>query len=139
MGRVEYREAWALQRSLCHRSEDDYLLLLEHNHVYTLGRNADVDHILVDPASVGAEIVRTDRGGDVTYHGPGQLVGYPILSVGAGLHRGPDHVRQVEQVVIDALVALGLDAVDVGRLDGYPGVWVGLDQHRVDPSPAIQE
>jgi lipoic acid synthetase len=139
LGRVEYREAWALQRSLCHRSEDDYLLLLEHNHVYTLGRNADVDHILVDPASVGAEIVRTDRGGDVTYHGPGQLVGYPILSVGAGLHRGPDHVRQVEQVVIDALVALGLDAVDVGRLDGYPGVWVGLDQHRVDPSPAIQE
>jgi len=130
LGRVQYREAWALQRSLCHRSQDDYLLLLEHNHVYTLGSNADVDHMLVDPASVGAETVRTDRGGDVTYHGPGQLVGYPIVTVGAGLHRGPDHVRRVEQVVIDALVALGLDADDVGRLDGYPGVWVGLDQHR---------
>ncbi len=134
MGRVPYREAWALQRSLCHRSRDDYLLLLEHPHVYTLGSNADVGHILVDPASVGAETVRTDRGGDVTYHGPGQLVGYPIVTVGAGLHRGPDHVRRVEQVVIDALVALGLDPDDVGRLDGYPGVWVGLDQSGPDPS-----
>ncbi len=139
MGRVPYREAWALQRSLCHRSEDDYLLLLEHNHVYTLGSNADEAHILVDPASVGAETVKTDRGGDVTYHGPGQLVGYPIVTVGAGLHRGPDHVRRVEQVVIDALVGLGLGADDVGRLDGYPGVWVGLDRHRADPSTATGE
>jgi lipoic acid synthetase len=127
LGRVPYREAWALQRALCHRSEDDYLLLLEHPHVYTLGSNADDGHILVDPASVGADTVKTDRGGDVTYHGPGQLVGYPIVTVGAGLHRGPDHVRRVEQVVIDALVALGLRPDDVGRLDGYPGVWVGLD------------
>jgi lipoic acid synthetase len=127
LGRVQYREAWALQRALCHRSEDDYLLLLEHNHVYTLGSNADADHILVDPASVGAETVKTDRGGDVTYHGPGQLVGYPIVTVGPGLHRGPDHVRRVEEVVIDALVTLGLQPDDVGRLDGYPGVWVGLD------------
>ena len=134
MGRVQYREAWALQRSLCHRSEDDYLLLLEHHHVYTLGSHADEDHILVDPVSVGAEAVKTDRGGDVTYHGPGQLVGYPIVTVGAGLHRGPDHVRRVEQVVIDALVALGVDAGDVGRLEGYPGVWVGLGQHRAGPS-----
>ena len=113
--------------------------MLEHNHVYTLGSNADVDHILVDPATVGAVTVKTDRGGDVTYHGPGQLVGYPIISVGPGLHRGPDHVRRVEQVVIDALVALGLDADDVGRLDGYPGVWVGLDRHRADPSAATEE
>jgi lipoic acid synthetase len=139
LGRVQYREAWAVQHSLCHRSEDDYLLLLEHHHVYTLGSNADEDHILVDPAAVGAETVKTDRGGDVTYHGPGQLVGYPIVTVGAGLHRGPDHVRRVEQVVIDALVALGLDADDVGRLDGYPGVWVGLGRHRADPSTATEE
>ena len=138
MGRVQYREAWALQRSLCHRSEDDYLLLLEHHHVYTLGSHADMDHILVDPASVGAETVKTDRGGDVTYHGPGQLVGYPIVTVGAGLHRGPDHVRRVEQVVIDALVSLGLDANDVGRLDGYPGVWVGLDPRRTGGSAATE-
>jgi lipoic acid synthetase len=128
LGRVPYREAWALQRALCHRSSDDYLLLLEHNHVYTLGPHADVGHMLVDPASVGAEAVKTDRGGDITYHGPGQLVGYPIVTVGAGLHRGPDHVRRVEQVVIDALVTLGLRRDDIGRLEGYPGVWVGLDQ-----------
>jgi lipoic acid synthetase len=139
LGRVQYREAWALQRSLCHRSGDDYLLLLEHNHVYTLGSHADVDHILVDPASVGAETVKTDRGGDVTYHGPGQLVGYPIVTVGAGLHRGPDHVRRVEQVVIGALVRLGLDADAVGRLDGYPGVWVGLDQQATNVSGGTED
>ena len=128
LGRVPYREAWALQHSLCQLSQDDYLLLLEHNHVYTLGSHADVDHILVDPASVGADIVQTDRGGDVTYHGPGQLVGYPIVTVGAGPHRGPEHVHRVEQVVIDALVALGIRPGTVGRLAGFPGVWVGLDE-----------
>ena len=128
LGRVPYREAWALQHSLCQLSQDDYLLLLEHNHVYTLGSHADVDHILVDPASVGADTVQTDRGGDVTYHGPGQLVGYPIVTVGAGPHRGPEHVHRVEQVVIDALVALGIRPGTVGRLAGFPGVWVGLDE-----------
>ena len=70
-----------MQRALCRRSGDDYLLLLEHPDVYTLGVRADPANVLVDPASVGADLVRTDRGGDVTYHGPGQLVGYPILSV----------------------------------------------------------
>ncbi len=127
LGRVLYQEAWALQRALCRRSADDYLLLLEHPHVYTLGVRADPAHVLVDPASVGAELVRTDRGGDVTYHGPGQLVGYPILSVPREPGSGPAHVRQVEQVVIDTLVQLGLPASTVGRLDGYPGVWVGVD------------
>ena len=128
LGRVPYREAWALQRALAGRSMDDYLLLLEHPSVYTLGTNADEGNVLVDPASVGAELARVDRGGDVTFHGPGQLVGYPLLSVGPGPHRGPEHVRRVEQVVIDALVALGLPEVGVGRLAGYPGVWVGLDE-----------
>jgi lipoic acid synthetase len=128
LGRVPYREAWALQRALCRRSEDDYLLLLEHPDVYTLGVRADPANVLVDPASVGADMVRTDRGGDVTYHGPGQLVGYPILSVPRDPASGPAHVRQVEQVVIDTLVALGMAPATVGRLDGYPGVWVGLDR-----------
>ena len=128
LGRVPYREAWAVQRALASRTTDDYLLLLEHPSVFTLGRNADIDHVLVDPASVGADIARVDRGGDVTYHGPGQLVGYPLLTVGSGLHRGPAHVRRVEQVVIEALGALGVAPSSVGRLDGYPGVWVGLDE-----------
>ncbi len=127
LGRVPYREAWDLQRALSRRSTDDYLLLLEHPPVYTLGSNGDVEHVLVDPSSVGADLIRVDRGGDVTYHGPGQLVGYPVVSVGPGPHRGPRHVATVEQVVIDALVSLGLPPASVGRLPGYPGVWVGLD------------
>jgi lipoyl synthase len=128
LGRVPYREAWALQKAVSRRSRDDYLLLLEHPSVYTLGANGDIDHVLVDPASVGAEMVRVDRGGDVTYHGPGQLVGYPVLTVGPGPQHGPAHVRRVEQVIIDALVALGLPAASTGRLPGYPGVWAGLDE-----------
>ena len=95
--------------------------------MYTLGVHADPDHVLIDPASVGAELVRTDRGGDVTYHGPGQLVGYPILTLpGKGGGSKPDtvaYVRTVEQVVIDALGYLELEA---DRLAGYPGVWVGV-------------
>ena len=128
LGRVPYREAWALQRAVSSRSDDDYLLLLEHPSVYTLGTNGDADHVLVDPASVGADLIHVDRGGDVTYHGPGQLVGYPLISVGPGPHRGTEHVRLVEQVVIDALIALGMPATSVGRLAGYPGVWAGLDE-----------
>jgi lipoyl synthase len=88
LGRVPYREAWALQRGMHASSSDDHLLLLEHPHVYTLGRRADLRHVLVPPADVGAELVRSDRGGDVTYHGPGQLVGYPIVSLPA--KRGAD-------------------------------------------------
>ncbi|MGH9078743.1 MAG: lipoyl(octanoyl) transferase LipB [Acidimicrobiales bacterium] len=137
LGRVPYREGWVLQRALSSRSTDDYLLLLEHPHVFTLGANADEEHVLVDPTSVGADLVRVDRGGDVTYHGPGQLIGYPLVTVGSGPHRGPDHVRRVEQVVIDALVALGAPAATVGRLEGYPGVWAGLDEadDRGSPGP----
>jgi lipoate-protein ligase B len=81
LGRVPYRDALTLQTALHGRAADDYLLLLEHPHVYTLGTTADPAHVLVDPASIGAELVPTDRGGDVTYHGPGQLVGYPIVTL----------------------------------------------------------
>ena len=80
LGTVPYGEASDLQHSLFEHGSDDWLLLLEHPHVYTLGSNADPTNVLVDPASVGAECVRTDRGGDVTYHGPGQLVGYPVVN-----------------------------------------------------------
>jgi lipoic acid synthetase len=124
LGRVPYAEAWDLQRAIAERSDEDYLLLLEHGPVYTLGSHADPSHVLVDPATVGAQMLNVDRGGDVTYHGPGQLIGYPIRSVGAGPHRGPGHVRQVEEVVIGALVALGVPADRVGRLEGFPGVWM---------------
>lgn len=113
-----------MQSALHRGSDDDYVLVLEHPHVFTLGLRGDPAHILVDPASVGADVVRTDRGGDVTYHGPGQLVVYPILSVPASSGSVPRHVAAVEQVAIDALAELGLQA---GRLSGYPGVWVDSD------------
>jgi lipoyl synthase len=129
LGTVRYRDAHALQRGLFERSADDHLLLLEHPHVYTLGVRADLANLLRPPAEVGAELVRTDRGGDVTYHGPGQLVGYPILSVpgkrGGGMADTVAYVTTVEQLVIDALADVGLPGA--GRLPGYPGVWVDPD------------
>jgi lipoic acid synthetase len=126
LGTVPYGEASDLQHSLFEHGIDDWVLLLEHPHVYTLGSNADPSNVLVDPASVGAECLRTDRGGDVTYHGPGQLVGYPVLSVpgkrGGGMADTVAYVRSVEDLVIGALNDLGL--ADLGRLEQYPGVWV---------------
>ncbi len=129
LGTVPYREAHALQQGLFAHGRDDHLLLLEHPHVYTLGVRADPANLLVPPGDVGAELVRADRGGDVTYHGPGQLVGYPIRSVpgkrGGGMADTVAYVHDVEQLVIDALAELGLPGA--GRLDRYPGVWVDPD------------
>jgi lipoic acid synthetase len=126
LGLVPYGEASDLQHALFENGTNDWLLLLEHPHVYTLGASADPANVLVDAASVGAECLRTDRGGDVTYHGPGQLVGYPVLSVpgkrGGGMADTVAYVRSVEELVIGALRDLGL--FDVGRLAQYPGVWV---------------
>jgi lipoyl synthase len=125
LGRVPYGEADELQRALLERAADDYLLLLEHPHVYTLGKSADPAHVLVPPASVGADLVRADRGGDVTYHGPGQLVGYPIVTLPewrGGQRDVVAYVRALEAVLIAALGDLGIEA---GRDDGYTGVWVG--------------
>src|SRR5580700_1277388 len=130
LGRVRYRDALVVQRALWARSPDDHLLLLEHPPVYTLGVRADPAHVLVDPASIGAEIERADRGGDVTYHGPGQLVGYPIITVARrpAFPDTPAYVHAVEAVVIDALRDLGLPGAT--RIDRYPGVWVGVEDGR---------
>ena len=125
LGRVRYRDAHVLQQALYKACGAEYLLLLEHPHVYTLGVRAVAGHVLVDPESVGAELVHSDRGGDVTYHGPGQLVGYPILNVPMGLRAVPAHVHAIEQLVIDAIGDLGLRGA--GRLEGYPGVWMDPD------------
>ncbi len=125
LGRVRYSDAQALQRALFANTSEQYLLLLEHPKIYTLGVRTDLKNILVAPASVGAEMTRTDRGGDVTYHGPGQLVGYPILNVPDEVNRTPKHVYKIEQLVIDVLGELGLEGA--GRLEGYPGVWVGAE------------
>lgn len=125
LGAVPYQEADVLQRALHTHAADDYLLLLEHPHVYTLGSSATLEHVLVPPASVGAELVRADRGGDVTYHGPGQLVGYPIVSLEewrAGQRDVVAYIRRLESVLVDVLADLGVGASCV---DGYTGVWVG--------------
>ncbi len=125
LGRVRYRESLALQHALFHHGREDYLLFVEHPPVYTLGVRARPEHVLIEPGAVGAELVRVDRGGDVTYHGPGQVVGYPIVSVSLGPGAIPSYVHGIEELVIEALGDLGLSTV--GRLEGYPGVWVDPD------------
>lgn len=139
LGQVPYGEASDLQHALFAHGVDDWLLLLEHPHVYTMGASADIANVLVEPRSVGAELVRADRGGDVTYHGPGQLVGYPILSVpgkrGGGMADTVAYVCSVEQLVIDTLADLGLS--NVGRLKQYPGVWVDPDSEHPRKIAAI--
>ena len=130
LGRVEYGEAWDLQRAIWEgktigRSDDDYVLLLEHPHTYTIGRNGDGSNLTVPAralAGMGATIHEVDRGGDITYHGPGQLVGYPIVDVPrlAGGFDAVGHVRRIERVLIGVLGDLGVDA---WTEDGFTGVW----------------
>jgi lipoyl(octanoyl) transferase len=128
-GTVPYRRAWAWQRALVERRAagdiPDTVLLLEHPHVYTIGKRGSDADVLADPAWLtanGAEVVRSDRGGQVTYHGPGQLVGYPITL----LDPNPDiwrFVGKVEQALVDVAVDFGLDAR--GERGDLTGVWVG--------------
>ncbi|MGH2511153.1 MAG: lipoyl(octanoyl) transferase LipB [Candidatus Limnocylindrales bacterium] len=134
LGRLEYRAAWQLQRELVEArvagSIPDQLLLLEHPPVLTLGRQADDRFVRVGPAELearGMEVIRVERGGEVTYHGPGQLVAYPILAVGRrGLLVRP-LVRALEAALADTCRALGVEA---DRLDGHPGCWVQADGPR---------
>jgi lipoyl(octanoyl) transferase len=127
LGRVPYRPALELQRIVAGlRAEEklpDTLLLLEHDPVYTLGRRASEAEVLLDPETLrarGIAVERTDRGGRVTYHGPGQLVGYPIVRLGSGDLVG--YVRALER----AMIAIAEDAgVRATTVEGLTGVWVG--------------
>ena len=130
LGRLDYGEAWDLQKAFWEgrvggRSGDDRLLLLEHPHVYTVGRNGDGSNLLAGPdrlVELGATVEFVDRGGDITYHGPGQLVGYPIFAV-PRLGDGFDmvgHVRRLEQVLLATLRRFGIEA---WIEDGFTGVW----------------
>jgi lipoyl(octanoyl) transferase len=119
LGLVDYDEAWALQRELAAKATDErgFLLLLEHPPVFTLGRNGDPSNVL-DPH--GIPVKRVDRGGDVTYHGPGQLIGYLIRDLGRlGVKQ---HVRSLEESLIDLLSDLGVSA---RRKESCVGVWAG--------------
>ena len=128
-GRIEYNAAFDLQLDLhAQRVRDeipDTLLLLEHPHVYTLGRHAKIDNLVWDDTlrrEKNVDLIRVDRGGDVTYHGPGQLVGYPIIKLtGRGLL--PKRlVEWIENSIICTLAYFGIEAFVHPK---YPGIWVG--------------
>lgn len=129
LGRVAYRQGLALQDSLVRRRRAggiaDTLLLLEHDPVVTLGRGASTEHVTASAAELearGIELVECGRGGDVTYHGPGQLVGYPIVALSDAERDAHRYLRALEQGLIDAVAGFGVTAV---RVAGLTGVWVG--------------
>ena len=129
LGRVSYGEALELQgRLVAERKQGlvpDHLLLLEHPHVITLGRNGHMENLLASGEILeraGISFYPTDRGGDVTYHGPGQLVGYPILDLRDWKRDVGAYVRAVEQAIIDTVAEYGIAA---GRIQKLTGVWVG--------------
>ena len=128
LGLVPYPEAWALQGRLADARRagvaPDTLILLEHPHTYTIGRSGTRDHVFLTEAELatrGITCLDVDRGGDVTYHGPGQLVGYPIFDLGPQPDVGR-YLRNLEDCLIDTLADFGIAA---GRLSGYTGVWIG--------------
>jgi lipoic acid synthetase len=128
LGTVPYGEGRLLQQRFA-ESPFDYVLVLEHPTTITLGRRADPAHVLIDPTLIGAELFEADRGGDVTLHGPGQLVGYAIVTLHGYPRTVSTHVDRLE----DALIETVRSFVDessigvVGRLEGHRGVWVGVE------------
>jgi lipoyl(octanoyl) transferase len=129
LGRIDYGQALELQQQLASQRKEgvvgDHLLLLEHPHVITLGRNGHMENLLASDeilGRAGISFYPTDRGGDVTYHGPGQLVGYPILDLRDWKRDVGAYVRAVEQALIDTLAEF---AIEAGRIPKLTGVWVG--------------
>ncbi len=128
LGLAPYREAWDLQRRLVearHAGDiPDVLLLLEHPHTYTIGRRGDENEVLASPeylASLGAAVIEVDRGGLATYHGPGQLVGYPILDLRPRGREVHSYLRNLEEALINTLRETGIPAQ---RVPQKTGVWV---------------
>ncbi len=132
LGRQEYRAAWELQQRLAEQRLSgeigDTLLLLEHPPTLTLGRKAHPEHLLATPERLereGIEVIEVDRGGDISYHWAGQLVGYPILYLRHPPHRADLHLylRDLEETLIQTLATFGIAAA---RFPGYTGVWTGM-------------
>jgi lipoate-protein ligase B len=132
LGLADYQETWDTQLRLVRERAQgritDQLLLLEHPHVFTLGRRGRTENVLSSDDEItaaGAQVIHSDRGGDVTYHGPGQLVGYPILLLDESERDVPRYVRRLEEAVIRTLAGYGIAA---GREPEFPGVWVGAEK-----------
>jgi lipoyl(octanoyl) transferase len=128
LGRIGYADAFQMQRKLAEQRKGgeicDQLLFVEHPHVITLGRNGHMENLLAGDehlAKAGIEFHQTNRGGDITYHGPGQIVGYPILDLKEWKRDVVAYVRTLEQVLIDTLAQFGIKG---GRVEGCTGVWV---------------
>jgi lipoyl(octanoyl) transferase len=132
-GLVEYKEGWnkqealfssVIDRKLKSLSTDNYLIFCEHPHVYTLGKSGDEQNLLINYIQLqakNAQFVKTNRGGDITYHGPGQVVGYPIFDLanfGMGLKQ---YIFYIEEAIINTLAIYGIAG---GRLEGATGVWL---------------
>lgn len=126
LGRVDYREAWNYQRELARRRAlgeiPDTLLLLEHPPVYTTGRRGAGANLRLPETALGAPLIETDRGGDITFHGPGQLVAYPIIDLRAASLTVVSYVRSLEETIIRTVRACGIES---GTECGLTGVWVG--------------
>jgi len=128
LGLIEYSEAWELQKKIhqkrVEKRIDDVLLLLEHPHTYTLGKTAHKEHLIGSDEYLkekNISVFEIDRGGDITYHGPGQIVGYPVISLTEWKEDSHKYLRALEQVIIDVLEEFEIDA---GRNQKYTGVWI---------------
>ncbi|HMA63524.1 MAG TPA: lipoyl(octanoyl) transferase LipB [bacterium] len=132
LGKKDYKETWDLQKELQKKRIDgeinDVLILVEHSPVYTLGKNADDDNLIATEKFLknqGIEVYNIDRGGDITYHGPGQLVGYPIFNIREMDLGIKDYVYNVEQVLINMLKNYNIDG---DRIEKLTGVWIGKEK-----------
>jgi lipoyl(octanoyl) transferase len=153
LGLIGYKDAWEYQEKLFQEVSQakkaiqsdnpatditpNYLLFCEHNHVYTLGKSGHTENLLIDHIQLkarDAEFFHIDRGGDITYHGPGQIVGYPILNLEYFVTGVRDYIFKLEQAVILLLNDLGLDAT---RLEGAIGVWLDVNTPRARKICAI--
>ena len=128
LGRLPYGQAWDLQKSLSEQRKqsliEDQLLLLEHPHVLTVGRNGHLENLLISSdrlRDLGIELHEINRGGDITYHGPGQIIGYPIIDLREWKRDVVAYVRALEEVIIRTLKRYGIEGV---RDPGATGVWV---------------
>ena len=127
LGKQEYQTAWELQKKIHELNKNnkisDVVLFLEHDDVYTFGKNADKNFLLSRRPE--ADVVQTDRGGQVTYHGPGQLVGYPIINLNHYKKSVSWFMRSLEKIIIDSLAQYKIQSL---TKNGMPGVWIGDDK-----------